>query len=58
MAELTLETEEYKITAKGYLDLEKKVEEFEAKGKTFHYDPYGPGVVPQEIWDSLKEEVE
>lgn len=55
MAILASEEEEYKIAAKGYLDLEKKVEEFEAKGKTFHYDPYGPGIVPQEIYDSLKE---
>lgn len=35
--------------------LRDKQKEFASKGKTFRQDPYGPGIVPDDIYDSLRD---
>lgn len=35
-------------------NLVAKKKEFAAKGKTFRQDSYGPGVMPQDLYDKLR----
>ncbi len=44
------------IQIEGYDLLANKMQEFESKGKKpFRYDPYGSGIMPQDIFDDLRD---
>lgn len=44
-----------KLLGEENKNLEAKKKEFASKGKTFRRDSYGPGIVPDDIYDSLRD---
>lgn len=43
-----------KLIKEGDNALKNKTKEYKKRGKEFRYDPYGPGVMPQEDFDKLR----
>lgn len=56
MAKLPAQSKIKGMVAKTQAAVDAKAEKFEKKGKEpFRFDPYGPGIVPQSYYDTLRE---
>lgn len=56
MAHIPTETEVAAMQASAQANIERKRIDQQAEGKGFKHDTYGPGVVPEHVWQQAQED--